>query len=569
MAFKGVFLEGTEVVLIVISLGAAQHRLGLAALAAAAAAVLVAVVGLLVARQLSEVPENTIKTLVGVMLTSFGVFWVGEGAGVHWPGDDLAIPVLVGFFVAVYFGFTAFMRTKLPPRRGHREGSPVTGARPGASGPSDASGGTSSSATRPSWPSPTGAIVALAFLLAGDRLAGAILLPLVAAVFLFLSTYRGRRRAPGGRPRQRPPRYRRPGAAIPFGFQATATDLLELRRSAQAAEEAGFDIFQVGDHVGAEPSALAASAAVAGTTEQIRLGSLVLNNDLRHPVVLAQELATLDHLSRGRLEVGMGAGHSFTEYAAMGRAFDTPAVRKERLAESVEIIRALLDGGPVSFSGNHYHLDAAVTLSPLQEHVPLLVGVNGRAALAHAAHHADVVAPTMLGRTLEDGHSHDVRWEASRLDDTMRWIRAQAGDRWSILEVHALVQAVIVTDDRRHAALDIGGAYRDGRRGHPVHAVPVPRHPRADSAALLACRGALGLRLLQRPRRRCLRPRHAGAAAGRRCVSTGPLRRTSRAARQARAPVTGLPGSARAAGARHRPRSRRRRRTCRGWSGPG
>ena len=114
VAFKGVFLEGTEVVLIVVSLGAAQHRLGLAALAAAAAAVLVAVVGLVVARQLSEVPENTIKTVVGVMLTSFGVFWLGEGAGVHWPGGDLAIPVLVGFFVVVFFGFTAFMRTQLP-----------------------------------------------------------------------------------------------------------------------------------------------------------------------------------------------------------------------------------------------------------------------------------------------------------------------------------------------------------------------------------------------------------------------------------------------------------------------
>src|ERR1700728_4805097 len=114
VAFKGVFLEGTEVVMIVISLGAAQHRLGLAAAAAAAAAVVVAVVGLIVARQLSEVPENTIKTVVGVMLCSFGVFWVGEGAGVHWPGDDLAIPVLVGFFVVVYLALTAFMRTKLP-----------------------------------------------------------------------------------------------------------------------------------------------------------------------------------------------------------------------------------------------------------------------------------------------------------------------------------------------------------------------------------------------------------------------------------------------------------------------
>ena len=114
VAFKGVFLEGMEVVLIVISLGAAQNRLGLAALAAGVAVVLVGIVGLLVARQLSEVPENTIKTLVGVMLTSFGVFWVGEGAGVNWPGGDLAIPVLAGFFVVVYFAMTAFMRTMLP-----------------------------------------------------------------------------------------------------------------------------------------------------------------------------------------------------------------------------------------------------------------------------------------------------------------------------------------------------------------------------------------------------------------------------------------------------------------------
>jgi uncharacterized membrane protein len=112
VAFKGVFLEGTEVVLIVISLGAAQHRLGLAALAAGAAVVLVAVVGALLARQLSEVPENTIKAAVGVMLTSFGVFWSGEGAGVHWPGGDLAIPVLVVFFAAVFFAYSALLRTR-------------------------------------------------------------------------------------------------------------------------------------------------------------------------------------------------------------------------------------------------------------------------------------------------------------------------------------------------------------------------------------------------------------------------------------------------------------------------
>jgi uncharacterized membrane protein len=124
VAFKGVFLEGTEVVLIVISLGAAQHRLGLAALAAGAAVLLVGIVGAIVARQLSEVPENLIKTAVGIMLSSFGLFWVGEGAGVNWPGSDLAIPVLVAFFIVVTLAFTAYMKTKLPTALAERS---VTG----------------------------------------------------------------------------------------------------------------------------------------------------------------------------------------------------------------------------------------------------------------------------------------------------------------------------------------------------------------------------------------------------------------------------------------------------------
>jgi uncharacterized membrane protein len=117
VAFKGVFLEGLEVVLIVISLGASQHRLGLAAGAAVAAALVVAVVGVVVARQLSSVPENLIKTVVGIMLTSFGVFWIGEGAGMAWPGNDLTIPVLVGLFALVTAALTAWMRAMLQSER--------------------------------------------------------------------------------------------------------------------------------------------------------------------------------------------------------------------------------------------------------------------------------------------------------------------------------------------------------------------------------------------------------------------------------------------------------------------
>jgi uncharacterized membrane protein len=117
VAFKGVFLEGMEVVLIVVSLGASQHRLGIAAGTAAAAAVVVAAIGALGARQLSQVPENTIKLAVGIMLTSFGLFWVSEGAGAHWPGGDAAILVLVGIFFLVTVGSIAWLRTLLPTIR--------------------------------------------------------------------------------------------------------------------------------------------------------------------------------------------------------------------------------------------------------------------------------------------------------------------------------------------------------------------------------------------------------------------------------------------------------------------
>lgn len=117
VAFKGVFLEGMEVVLIVITLGTSSGHLALAAVAAAAAAVVVGLAGLVVARQLSEIPENSMKLAVGIMLTSFGVFWVGEGAGVHWPGSDLMILVLIAVFAMSAAILTIAMRRIGPSSR--------------------------------------------------------------------------------------------------------------------------------------------------------------------------------------------------------------------------------------------------------------------------------------------------------------------------------------------------------------------------------------------------------------------------------------------------------------------
>jgi uncharacterized membrane protein len=112
VAFKGVFLEGLEVVIIVLTLGTTDHNLGLAAGAAACAALIVAGVGVVVARQLAGVPENAMKMGVGLMLVSFGTFWCGEGLGVHWPGGDAAIPALIGFYAAVTYVMVRRLRAQ-------------------------------------------------------------------------------------------------------------------------------------------------------------------------------------------------------------------------------------------------------------------------------------------------------------------------------------------------------------------------------------------------------------------------------------------------------------------------
>jgi len=235
-----------------------------------------------------------------------------------------------------------------------------------------------------------------------------------------------------------------------FGYQLGASSADELVAKARAAEAAGFDVLHTWDHVIAGDegwSPLAPLMAAAAVTSRLRLCPLVLNNDFHHPVHLAREIASMDRLTGGRIELGLGAGHAFTEYTAVGAPFDPPRVRKERLGEAVEILRKLLAGDEVTHHGEHYRLDGVRTMSALQERLPILVGVNGKGALAHAARQADIIGLTMLGRTLEDGHRHTVNWEPSRIDTAVDYIRQCAGDRWHELELNALVQAVVVTDD--------------------------------------------------------------------------------------------------------------------------
>jgi probable F420-dependent oxidoreductase len=240
-----------------------------------------------------------------------------------------------------------------------------------------------------------------------------------------------------------------------FGVQIGQLSPADLRAAARAAEALGFDVLSTADHVSVGFSPLLPLLSVTEATTQLRVCPLVLNNDFHHPVHLARQLATLDHLSGGRVELGIGAGHAFPEYAAIGQPFDAPAVRKARLTEAIQVLRRLLSGEEVTHDGDYYHLKGVKTLQSQQERVPFLVAVSGRRALAHAARHADIIGLFGLGRTLADGNRHEVRWQSSRLDDTVAYIREQAGERADALEFNALVQRVVITDDRRAAAAEL------------------------------------------------------------------------------------------------------------------
>ncbi len=244
-----------------------------------------------------------------------------------------------------------------------------------------------------------------------------------------------------------------------FSLQVATT---ESRRSwqdqARQAADAGFSALFTADHLDACLSPLAPLISAAEAAPGLRVGTLVLNNDLRHPSLLAREAAAVDLLTDGRLELGLGAGHARPEYERNGLRFDPPQLRVARLAESVQVLRRLLDGETVTFHGDHYDLDGETCYPrPAQPHVPLLVGGGSPATLAVAARHADAVGFTGLGRTLLDGNRHEVTgFPPAAVTRQVDWVRDQAGDRIDELELHALVQAVVVTDRPKEEAERLG-----------------------------------------------------------------------------------------------------------------
>jgi probable F420-dependent oxidoreductase len=228
--------------------------------------------------------------------------------------------------------------------------------------------------------------------------------------------------------------------------------------TARRAEASGFDTFVIRDHLidspfGPQYAPWTTLAAVAQVTSTLRVGTLVIANDFRHPVVLAKEVTSLDQLSNGRVELGLGAGFLREEYHRAGLPFDTNSVRVDRLEEALLVLDMLLRGERVSHRGEHYQLDGFVNFPAAvqQPRPPILVGGGGPRMLSLAAQHADSVA--LLPASLHTGSLTDSP-QARSLANVSRQIalvREAAGARFENLEL-CLIGTIASGSDREESA---------------------------------------------------------------------------------------------------------------------
>ena len=250
----------------------------------------------------------------------------------------------------------------------------------------------------------------------------------------------------------------------PFRFGVNVRDApsrAEWMDKARKVEDLGYSALTVPDHLATMLAPIPAVVSAAEATKRLRVGTNVLNNDLRHPVLVAREAATVDLLTDGRFDLGLGAGHMESEYDQAGLRFDPGGTRVERLAEAVTIIKGLLGGEQVTFAGRYYRV-AGHTIHPLplqRPRLPILIGGNGRRILTLAAKEADMVGLT--GITFRAGGTEPdlSAWKTAAVDERVRLVREAAGERYDRLELSALVQRVVVTDNPRQAAEELASRW--------------------------------------------------------------------------------------------------------------
>lgn len=244
---------------------------------------------------------------------------------------------------------------------------------------------------------------------------------------------------------------------VPMTTFATRDDWAARVR---AIDEQGHDVLLMADHLGMVPP-LTPLVTAAEVSDRLRFGTQVLNNEFWNPVLLAREAATVDILTSGRLELGLGAGHAEVEFAAAGLAYDPPGPRIDRLEAAVPVVRALLAGGTVVDEPTYDLVDASLGFAAVQPRVPVMIGGNGDRVLRLAAEQADIVGLT--GFTAGTGQVHTdlshFTWDG--LADRIAHVRRHAGDRFAELELSVLVQAARRTDDRRAAVAEFAGGQMD------------------------------------------------------------------------------------------------------------
>jgi probable F420-dependent oxidoreductase len=225
-------------------------------------------------------------------------------------------------------------------------------------------------------------------------------------------------------------------------------------------EALGYHTLVMPDHFGARFALAPALVLAAEATSRLRVGSLVYDNDFRHPALLAQEVASIDLLTDGRFEFGLGAGWLKSEYDAAGIPFDDGATRVERMAEAVHVVKALFAATPVTYQGRFYRLTGLTgSAKPKQQpHPPVLIGGGGRRLLTLAAKEADIIS--VMPRSRRDGSGlEDADASPEAFARKVAWIRDAAGGRFSAIELSTLVQAVVITDDPRGAAAPLAKEY--------------------------------------------------------------------------------------------------------------
>jgi probable F420-dependent oxidoreductase len=229
-----------------------------------------------------------------------------------------------------------------------------------------------------------------------------------------------------------------------------------LAERARRAEAVGYSTYVLSDHLLNTLAPNVGLAAIAAATEKLRIGHFVLNNDLRHPAVLHQELATLDVLSEGRLEIGIGAGWNEPEYRASGIPFEAVPVRVSRVEEAVAILKGLFGDETYSFEGKHYRITAMDGRpKPAQKpHPPILIGGGGKRVLRLGGREAQIVgfAPRIGAKS---GGFRSCTFEATR--EKVEWVKEAAGARFDQIELNTYpsFRPTSVTNEPRKAAEEL------------------------------------------------------------------------------------------------------------------